>query len=149
MIKFRHTYTEFESKKSTEIKDFIRLNCINDIISLINELLSNEQYIDDKIINKSIQAIGQLVDWNLLNVFQNVIPLILTNLIIKQKYMISSLEVVNALIKKGMEVSIKIEIVNQFKIKEVLNSILNTNNIGALDVIHLLQKLYHLYNVIL
>jgi exportin-T len=51
LIKFRHTYTEFESKKSTEIKDFIRLNCINDIISLINELLSNEQYIDDKIIN--------------------------------------------------------------------------------------------------
>ena len=135
LIKFRHTYTEFESKKSNEIKDFIRLHCINDIISVINELLSNEQYIDDKIINKSIQAISQLIDWNLLNVFQNVIPLILTNLIIKQKYMIASLEVVNALIKKGMEVSIKIEIVNQFKIKEVLNSILNTNNIGALDVI--------------
>ena len=135
LIKFRHTYTEFEAKKSTQIKDFMRVNCTNDILSLINQLLINEEYIDNKLINKSIQAISQLVDWNLLNEFQNVIPLILTKLISKQQYMIPSLEVVNALIKKGMEVSIKIEIVNQFKIRDVLNSILNTNNIGALDVI--------------
>lgn len=124
LIKDRHTYTKFEAEKSTIIKDYMRINNIAEISFLVTQIIDNEQYFDQKIVSKTIRLIAQLIDWNQLNIFEVAIEKILKSLIQKNQYQTECFELINALIKKGMDHTLKIQIIKQLKLLNFINDIL-------------------------
>ena len=117
LIKFRHTYTDFEGIRSTLIKDHMRVNVMKSINAVLYQIVSNEEYIEHKIISKTIKVVAQLIDWNPLEYFNDILNVILTKLISKPKYINECLEVLNSIIKKGMEPNLKIDLLKKLKLK--------------------------------
>ena len=129
LIKFRHTYTDFEGSRSTIIKDYLRVHLIKDINNVLYQIISNEQYVDFNIVVKSIKVIAQLIDWNSLEIFNELIAVMLSSLISKPVYLSVILEVLNSVVKKGMEPSMKIDVIKRININSILHNVLKDNNI--------------------
>lgn len=134
LIKFRHTYTEFEAQKATAIKDYMRINTINDIVFILNQVISNESFIEAKIVIKSMKVVSQLIDWNVLNVFNDILIVIFNSLISKQQFQLSSFEIINALVKKGMDINIKLDLIRNLNIQQIIQTILLNNNTKYIDI---------------
>ena len=128
LIKFRHTYSDFEGARSTLIKDFMRANVIAQINIVIFQIVSNEEYIEQKIISKSIKVVAQLIDWNPLENFHQILNVVLTKLIAKPKYLRECFEVINSIIKKGMEPFMKIDLIKKLNVNGILDSALKNQN---------------------
>ena len=128
LIKFRHTYSDFEGARSTLIKDFMRANVIAQINIVIFQIVSNEEYIEQKIISKSIKVVAQLIDWNPLENFHQILNVVLTKLIAKPKYLRECFEVINSIIKKGMEPFMKIDLIRKLNVNGILDSALKNQN---------------------
>ena len=58
LIKFRHTYTDYEVVRSTIIKDYMRLEAVNDCVYVLNQLMQNETHFSKKQIKSSIKVIS-------------------------------------------------------------------------------------------
>ena len=130
LIKFRHTYTDFEGIRSTLIKDHMRVNVMKSINAVLYQIVSNEEYIEHKIISKTIKVVAQLIDWNPLEYFNDILNVILTKLISKPKYINECLEVLNSIIKKGMEPNLKIDLLKKLNVNGVIESTLKNQNIS-------------------
>ena len=127
LIKFRHTYTEFEAQRANIIKDYLRLNVMNDIIFVLNQVLSNANYIDSALVLKSIKVVSQLIDWNVLTLFGDIIQKI-TPMLNNKTFRISSLETINALMKKGMSIVDKVNIITLLNVKQIIESMFSDIN---------------------
>ena len=128
-IQFRHTYNEIQINRSNIIKDYMRNNTIKNLLTILEEILENEEYIqnDKKIIKKSIEIISQLIDWVPFEFFYKVLNIILGNLINKYKYYENCCGVLYSIIKKGMEPKLKKEIFDKIQINELLNNMLKSS----------------------
>ena len=129
LIKFRHTYTDFEGSRSTIIKDYLRVHLIKDINTVLYQILSNDQYVEFNVVSKAIKVISQLIDWNSLEMFNELITVMLSNLLSKREYLPMILEVLNSVVKKGMEPSMKIDVIKHVNINSILQNVLKDNNI--------------------
>ena len=128
LIKYIDTYNEKDSERAIKIKDYMREEThINDLINILNviqQLLENEEFIDEKIIQKGIKVISQLIDWCPIVLFEKNIQVILNKLIIKKNYISDCLKVLISIIHKGMKPPLKIEMMNYLKINEIIQNIL-------------------------
>ena len=136
LIKFRHTYTDYEGSRSTIIKDYLRIHLIKDINNVLYQIISNDQYVDASVVIKSIKVIAQLIDWNSLEIFNELLATMLTKLISNGSYLSAILEVLNAVVKKGMEPAMKIDVIKRININTILHSVVKDNNIpdAALEI---------------
>ena len=127
-IQFRHTYNEIQISRSNIIKDYMRINTIPNILIVIKNILENEEYIpNEKIIQKSILIVSQLIDWVPFEYFHGVLNIILGNLINKYKYFQQCCDILYMIIKKGMEPKTKREILNIIHINDLINNILKSD----------------------
>ena len=143
LIKYSDTYNEKDSERATKIKDFMReethMNDLINIINVIQQLLSNEEFIEQKIINKGIKVISQLIDWCPIVLFEQTLQIILNKLLFKKKYICESIKVLISIIHKGMKPNLKIEIIKNLKINEIIENIFKTKQ--ELQVIELTSDL--------
>ena len=143
LIKYSDTYNERDSERATKIKDFMReethMNDLINIINVIQQLLSNEEFIEQKIINKGIKVISQLIDWCPIVLFEQTLQIILNKLLFKKKYICESIKVLISIIHKGMKPNLKIEIIKNLKINEIIENIFKTKQ--ELQVIELTSDL--------
>jgi len=123
LIKFRHTYSDYEGFRSTKIKDYMRLEAVGDCVYVINQLMTNEAHFPKKLIKNCIRVVAELVDWNNLNLFADSVKIITENLIGQQNYLCESLEVMNAILSKGMEPMQKLEVVKYLNINEIIDNL--------------------------
>ena len=124
-IQFRHTYDEFKINRTNKIKDYMRINTIPNLLIVIKSILENEKYLsNEKIIQKSIVIISQLIDWIPFEYFYEVFNIILGDLIKKYEYFKQCCDVLYMIIKKGMDTKIKRNILNTIEINYLLNNML-------------------------
>lgn len=119
LLKFRHTFDQFCETKSTQIKDHLRTDPqLIQIIEMLISIVINRATITPKIVINSLKCIGNLIDWNSLNMFVEVIPiikeLIASNCLVKQ-----ALEVLNAFTNKGMILKEKIELLSYLELSKI------------------------------
>lgn len=126
LIKFRHTYNDYEVTRSTIIKDYLRLDGVPDIVYVFYQLIQGYQNLNKKIIKNAIKVTAQLLDWNALNLFSDSIAFINSNLINNSDYQSECLEVLNAVVEKGMEPTQKIEIIKFLDLNKIIEFILKT-----------------------
>ena len=128
LIKYIDTYNEKDSERAIKIKDYMReethMNDLINIINVIQQLLENEEFIDEKIIQKGIKVISQLIDWCPIVLFEKNMQVILNKLIIKKNYISDCLKVLISIIHKGMKPPLKIEMMNYLKINDIIQNIL-------------------------
>ena len=128
LIKYIDTYNEKDSERAIKIKDYMRkethMNDLINILNVIQQLLNNEEYIDEKIIKKGIKVISQLIDWCPIILFEQIIQVILNKLIMKKNYICDCIKVLISIIHKGMKIPLKIEMLNNLKINEIIQNIL-------------------------
>ena len=126
-IQFRHTYNEIQINRSNIIKDYMRINTVPNILIVIKAILENEEYItNEKIIQKSIEIVSQLIDWIPFEFFYDVLNIILGNLIKKYKYYKQCCDILYMIVKKGMEPKIRRNIMDTIKINDLINNILTS-----------------------
>jgi hypothetical protein len=136
MIKFRHTQGEFEMNRSTIIKDFMRVNTIKDIVELFRQILENWSSIvsfNKKLISNSIKVLGHLIDWNSLSLFEGAYN-IMIKFIYVPEYQGDALTFINSIINKGsfrlklgMEIDLKLDIINKLNIHKIISELLKSN----------------------
>ena len=127
-IQFRHTYNDIKNKRTNIIKDYMRVNTIPNVLIVIKNILENEEYIpNEKIIQKSILIISQLIDWIPFEYFHGVLNIILGNLINKYKYYQQCCDILYMIIKKGMDSKNRREILNIIHINDLINNILKSD----------------------
>ena len=145
-INFRYTYNDIQINRSTIIKNYMRNNTIPNILIVIKAILENEKEINnEKIIQKSILIISQLISWIPFNFFIDILRIILGNLIKKDEYFNQSCFILYSIIKKGMEPKIKRNILNEIHINDLIYNILNSGkNIEEITI----QKISDIINSI-
>ena len=143
-IQFRHTYDQLKINRSTIIKDYLRINVIQNILIVVKSILENEEYIqNDKVIKKSIKIVSQFIDWVPFEYFIDVLKVILGELIKKYKYFDQCCDIIYAIIKKGMEPKMKRTIL--IDINPMINNLLkNSKRIEE----YTLQKISDIDNLI-
>lgn len=101
-IQFRHTYDQQKVNRSTKIKDYLRINVIQNILIVVKSILENEEYIkNDKVIKKSMKIVSQFIDWIPFEYFIDVLKVILGDLIKKYKYFDQCCDIIYAIIKRN------------------------------------------------
>jgi hypothetical protein len=129
LVKFRHTFSQFEDSRSTIIKDNMRTDpALPELIQILSSIISNKNNLPKKLISNALKLSASLIDWNSLNLFENVI-LASQKLLVENDYMKFSLEIYLAVINKGMELKEKIEILKLLDILTLIDSFLNNTKI--------------------
>ena len=154
MVKFRHTYTSYESTKTTLIKDTLRINNhVVDSISLINLVLKNYSTINsDRLVYNCLKVLSQLIDWNALNFFEESISICINSLIKYNKYINKCLNVINSLVSKGMTLVEKVMLLDYINYVKIIGGVLsmgigignstnNTSNFDILDSLFVLSDI--------
>lgn len=131
LIKFRHTFNDYEVLRSTIIKDHMRIKEINNIIYVLNQIIQNETHMNRKLVKNSIKAVSQLIDWNLINLFSDVINIVKDSLIHKVEYQAESLELLDALIEKGMELNQKLDLIKYLNVIQIIEEILKKSKMDC------------------
>ena len=126
LIKFRHIQNQVLFQRSTIIKDYLRSDGINDIVSLLFQIIQNHQFLDIKLVKNSMRVIARLIDWNQLHIFTDCVNYI-TEKLMNNFLLSESLEVINSIIHKGMDPPQKVEVIKYLKINQILDSILKPN----------------------
>lgn len=125
-IQFRHTYDQQKVNRSTKIKNYLRINVIQNILIVVKSILENEEYIkNDKVIKKSMKIVSQFIDWVPFEYFIDVLKVILGDLIKKYKYFEQCCDIIYAIIKKGMEPKMKRTILNDINL--MINNFLKSS----------------------
>lgn len=150
LIKFRHTYTDYEVTRSTIIKDYMRLEAVNECVFVINELMKNESHFPKKLIKNSIKVISLLIDWNLLSIFEESVRMITNVLINNREYENESLEVLNAIIQKGMELNQKLELIKYLNLNEIIGNFLkNPGKLNENSLFHICEIVGNIGNLLI
>ena len=124
-IQSRHTYTDIQITRSNIIKDFLRINTIQNLLIVIKQILENEEYIkNEEIVKKSLVIISQLIDWVPIEFFIDVLKIMINNLIKKYKYFKECVDILRSTVKKGMEPKDKRNILDGMNINVLLNNII-------------------------
>ncbi|MCQ2819312.1 MAG: exportin family protein [archaeon] len=136
MIKFRHTYTPLEMQRSTIVKDYLRSNFTQNLLGLIQSVIENNNNFEQNIVKLSLEVLCQLIDWNPYDFFQQSMNFVLGTLINIPIYKRQSLNVLNAIIKKGMDIHQKINLLLNVNLTGILSSIFNETNTIQEDPIY-------------
>jgi len=128
LIRFRHIQEATLLNRATVINDFLRTNGVAEIVSLMFEIIKNHKFLDSKLVKNAMKVIARLIDWNLLNLFTDCVNYITENLITSGVLISESLEVITAIIHKGMDAPQKVEVIKYLKINQILDSILRPGN---------------------
>jgi len=131
LIKFRHTFNDYENVRSTLIKDHMRIGEINNIALVLNQVIGNEAHMNKKLVKNSIKAVSQLIDWNVISLFSDVINLVKEYLIQKIEYQSECLEMINALIAKGMELNQKLDVIKYLNLNQIIEDILKNQKFDS------------------
>lgn len=120
-LKFRHTLNSFDEQRSTLIKDNLRIDpCLNNILKVLNSIISiNIESFPDKLTCLSLKVSAQLIDWNNIQLFEEII-VSSQKLLNNTKFIKLVLELFSALVNKGMNLNEKI---NLLKCLDILNLI--------------------------
>ena len=62
------------SFNSVALKDAIRSESINKIIFLLAQVMQGHQDLKEELVNDSLFALSQLIDWNALELFRDFLP---------------------------------------------------------------------------
>jgi hypothetical protein len=133
LIKFRHTFNDYEVVRSTLIKDHMRITEINHVVFVLNQIIQNEAHMNKKLVKNSIKAVSQLIDWNVINLFSDIINLIKDSLIHKIEYQSECLETINALIEKGMELNQKLDLMKYLNVNQIIQEILSKQKFDSTE----------------
>jgi hypothetical protein len=129
-IKFRNTQGEFDMQRATAVKDNMRTDSVPDIIYLLTQLMQNHTNLNKKVIKNAIKVIGQLIDWNSINLFTEPITVIMSNLISNTDFQSECFEVISYIVGKGMEPEGKLEVIKYLNVNALLEEILKYDNIN-------------------
>lgn len=61
------------NERASKVKDGIRERAITDICNLLQQLLTNFQVFDADTVNEALEVAAQLIDWNNLEAFEQII----------------------------------------------------------------------------
>ena len=149
LVKYKHANTEFLANKSTIIKEYMRNNEIKDVLDLLFIILSNEEILKENVIKKCIKVVSELIDWVLINSFGNIMQLILNKYINNLNYIDEIIQCLTAIIKKGMEPQLKIEIIQNIKINNIIENYLNLNKLNTITLEFLAGLINETGNILL
>ena len=149
LVKYKHANTEFLANKSTIIKEYMRNNEIKDVLDLLFMILSNEEILKENVIKKCIKVVSELIDWVLINSFGNIMQLILNKYINNLNYIDEIIQCLTAIIKKGMEPQLKIEIIQNIKINNIIENYLNLNKLNTITLEFLAGLINETGNILL
>ncbi len=110
----------------TKIKDTMRDEVIDQLASFLTGLLDGLVHSDNKqssLLRDTLKAIEGLVDWNSVELFSGVLPS-LTSLVGSQLVRCSALRCLHSLIKKGMDYSLKFELLSSLNIMQILKKLM-------------------------
>ena len=131
LIKFRHTFNDYDLVRSTLIKDHMRTGEINSVIYVLNLIIQNHAQMNKKLVKNTIKAVSQLIDWNLINLFSEIINLVKDSLINILDYQSECLELINALINKGMELNQKCDLIKYLNVINLIEGILKKETFSS------------------
>ena len=149
LVKYKHANTEFLANKSTIIKEYMRNNEIKDVLDLLFMILSNEEILKENVIKKCIKVVSELIDWVLISSFGNIMQLILNKYINNLNYIDEIIQCLTAIIKKGMEPQLKIEIIQNIKINNIIENYLNLNKLNTITLEFLAGLINETGNILL
>ena len=149
LVKYKHANTEFLANKSTIIKEYLRNNEMKEILDLLFIILSNEEILKENIIKKCIKVVSELIDWVIINSFGNIMQLILNKYINNLNYIDEIIQCLTAIIKKGMEPQLKIEIIQNIKINSIIENYLNLNGLNTITLEYLAGLINETGNILL
>jgi len=102
------------NEKAGNVKDGIRDHAIGDICGLFQQALSSFEIFDEDTVNECLRVTAQLIDWNTLDYFEQII-FIAKNMLAAssqdKKFMPfrkNALKVIHAVVDKGMDYPNKI-----------------------------------------
>ena len=149
LVKYKHANTEFLANKSTIIKEYLRNNEMKEILDLLFIILSNEEILKENVIKKCIKVVSELIDWVIINSFGNIMQLILNKYINNFNYIDEIIQCLTAIIKKGMEPQLKIEIIQNIKINSIIENYLNLNGLNTITLEYLAGLINETGNILL
>ena len=149
LVKYKHANTEFLANKSTIIKEYLRNNEMKEILDLLFIILSNEEILKENVIKKCIKVVSELIDWVIINSFGNIMQLILNKYINNLNYIDEIIQCLTAIIKKGMEPQLKIEIIQNIKINSIIENYLNLNGLNTITLEYLAGLINETGNILL
>jgi hypothetical protein len=145
-IKFRNTQSEFEMQRATVIKDNMRVECVTDIIFLLTQLMQNHSNLNKKVVKNAIKVIGQLIDWNNINLFTEPINVIMGSLILSSDFQSDCFEVISYIVGKGMEPENKLEVIKYLNVNALLEEILKYENINENTIYNICEIITQMAN---
>lgn len=94
---------------SVTIKDAVRTASINDIVFVVTQIVQNYSQVSEELVNDALFATSQLIDWNALELFSQLVPLFKEFLKPNFKqFRVNAMQCLHAFVHKGMDYPLKI-----------------------------------------
>ncbi|CDW81505.1 exportin-t [Stylonychia lemnae] len=108
-------------EQQARVKDGIRKGAINDIIFVLSQVLQNYQLFDEEMVNDTLEVMGQLIDWNALELFGGLIELF-KSFLNNPKYRANAISCFHSIVYKGMDYPQKVELIVNLQFLDILES---------------------------
>jgi hypothetical protein len=128
LIKFRHTRRDYDMVRATIVKDYLRVDGVNDIVYFLTQLVTSHSGLNKKLVKNTIKVTSELIDWNSLNIFGDFINIVISDLI--NHYQSEAFELLSAIVKKGMEPNLKYDIISYLNVNKILEETLKNNHLN-------------------
>ena len=112
--------TEFELR--ARCKDFIREGPIGKIVELLSQILNNGSVFQKNTIKGVMKLLSLLIDWNDLSYFQGFVETFKQSVGHKH-FRIGGFYCIGAICGKGMEIEMKLKIINEIGYTDILNQV--------------------------
>ena len=114
-------FVECPLSQSGQIKDGIRQYAVSDLLSLFQQALANCQAFDEQTVNEALLVVSQLIDWNALELFASMVPM-LQGFLAAKAVRRNALMCLHAIVHKGMDYPAKVELIVNIQYVEILES---------------------------
>ena len=108
-------------ERNNRIKDGVRQYAINDLVYILVQALANYSFFEEDTVNELFQVLAQLIDWNALELFGASIELI-RSFLEMQSFRKNALRCLSAIVQKGMEYPVKVELIVNMQFMDILAS---------------------------
>ena len=100
-----------EHRISNQLKDFLRAESVKSLVEMTMNVLPYYQAFYEKTVRQTLKVISQLIDWNDLGLFGNLVPYFLEFLKFPQ-YRAYAFECIGSIVDKGMSETDKIAVID-------------------------------------
>ena len=104
---------------ANNVKDGMRVESVPQLVQMFTSVLQQYQHLEAKTIRQTLRVCSQLIDWNSLTLFGNLVPFFKGFLQYKE-YRAAAMECLNAIVDKGMSEVEKITVIEQLQFLELL-----------------------------